>query len=290
MTGFGDAQRVEKGVLYALEIRSVNNRYLNVSIKLPDSVQYVEPLIDKLLRRRLTRGSVAVNLRVRNQSETAAYDVNRSALAKYAGALAELRLPDEVAVTIDLAALSLLPGVCQAPELDESERQRRAVVICDMTEKVLDTVVDMRRREGRALSDDLLAICAGIRKQLSAIAERAPVVVEEYHQRLTTRVEALLGDGRFELDKDALAREVALYADRCSISEELVRLQAHLDHFAEIGETDDPVGRRLEFLSQEMLREANTIGSKSNDAAIARSVVELKTLIDRIKEQVQNVE
>lgn len=290
MTGYGETQRTEDGVNYALEIRTVNHRYCKASIKLPDSVQFAEPMLDKLLRSRITRGSVTLNLRVRNKSETAAYDVNHQALASYAYALSKARLPDGVHATIDLATLSTLPGVCQMPEMDETSRLACAKSVCTMTEEVLEAVVGMREREGQALYDDLMEHCKKVGGQLSVIEERTPVVLREYHERLESRVEALLANGRFELDKDVIAREVALYADRCDISEEIVRLRAHVDHFVEICDSGEAVGRKLDFLSQEMLREANTIGSKSNDAAIARSVVELKSLIDRIKEQAQNAE
>jgi uncharacterized protein (TIGR00255 family) len=290
MTGYGEAQRMDEGVHYSVEIRTVNNRYLKPAIKVPDSVIFAEPIIEKLLRKKLSRGSVAVTLRIRNQTETAAYDVNRSALGKYADTLAGVEMPGGVQPMIDLASLSMLPGVCQMPELDESERIRRAAVIGELTGQALDNVLHMRQREGQILRDDLVRLCNELEAQLAIVAARAPVVIEEYHERLALRVQALVDQGRIELDKEAVARETALYAERSDISEELVRLQGHLDHFSEICDAADPVGRKLDFLAQEMLREANTIGSKSNDITIARAVVELKTLIDRLKEQVQNVE
>ncbi len=290
MTGYGEAQRMEDGVHFSVEIRTVNNRYLKPSIKVPDSVMFAEPVIEKLLREKLSRGSVAITLRIRNQTETAAYDVNRSALGKYADTLAGVEMPGGVQPMMDLASLSMLPGVCQMPELDESERTRRTAVIGELTEQALTNVRHMRQREGQILRDDLVRLCNELKAQLAIVAARAPVVIEEYHERLAMRVQVLVDRGRIELDKEAVARETALYAERSDISEELVRLRGHLDHFVEICDAAEPVGRKLDFLAQEMLREANTIGSKSNDITIARAVVELKTLIDRLKEQVQNVE
>jgi len=290
MTGYGEAHGTEDGVLYIAELRSVNNRYLKPVVKLPDCVQFVEPEIDKLLRARLVRGSVTFALRLRNQTASAAYDVNQRALSSYADALTKIELSDGVQATIDLAALSALPGVCQMPELSEAQRDTRRELIRNLADEALDHLLTMRAREGEALHDDLTRSCAGVREQLDVIAERAPGVLTEYHERLVARVEVLLGAARLDLDKDALCREVAVYAERSDISEETVRLRAHLDHFREICDKGGSVGRKLDFLAQEMLREANTIGSKSNDAAIARAVVELKSMIDRIKEQVQNVE
>jgi uncharacterized protein (TIGR00255 family) len=290
MTGYGGSQRCEAGVDYALEIRSVNNRYLKCSIKLPDVVQFVEPEMDKLIRTRLVRGSVSLLVRIRNQSESAAYNLNHLALSAYVAALNKVTLPAGASASIDLAALSALPGVCQAPELDEQQREDRRRIICEMADEAIDQLVAMREREGESLYEDLVRQCSLLGDELGSVQERAPVVVEEYHQRLGTRVESLMARGKFELEQDSLCKEIALYAERSDVSEEIVRLRAHLEHFVEIAQSGEAVGRRLDFLSQEMLRETNTIGSKSNDAAIARCVVEMKAIIDRIKEQVQNAE
>ncbi len=275
---------------YALETRSVNNRYLKSTIKLPESVQFVEPEIEKVLRSRITRGSVTINLRMRNSTAAAAYDVNEEALHRYADALRRVKLPDSVHATLDLATLTTLPGVCQMPEVDDAWKAAQLGVIRKMVEDCLDQLVRMRKREGQMLYDDLLHHCSRVRAMLDVVAQRAPLVVDEYRQRLTARVEALMSGGGFQLETDALCREVALFADRCDISEEIARLRGHLDHFVESCDAQEAVGRKLDFLAQELLREINTIGSKSNDGEIARAVVELKSLVDRIKEQVQNAE
>lgn len=290
MTGYGGVQRTVAGVEYAIEIRSVNNRYFKPVIRLPDGVQFAEAQVEKALRSRLVRGSVTVNLRMRNATATAAYDVNHEALSRYVESLTRVALPDGVRATIDLATLSSLPGVCQVPALDEAYRAEQAALILVMTESCLDHVVAMRQREGEALRDDLLRHCERLRAELDEIERRAPVVLNEYRDRLASRVEALMSNGTLELEADVLGREVALYADRSDISEEISRLRAHVDHFIEICDADEAVGRKLDFVAQEMLRETNTIGSKSADGQIARSVVEMKATIDRIKEQVQNAE
>ena len=176
------------------------------------------------------------------------------------------------------------------PEVGEAERALRTKLVQDLTNEALDQLVRMRRWEGDAIQDDLVEHCRRLQEQLKAIEERAPVVLQEYHDRLASRVRMLTGDGTIELDQEALCREVAIYAERCDVCEEIVRLRAHVAHFREACAGDEAVGRKLDFLAQEMLREANTIGSKSNDAQIARTVVEMKALIDRIKEQVQNAE
>jgi len=290
MTGFGATQRFVGGVRYSIEMRSVNHRYFKSSIKLPDGANFAEPAIEAQLRKKLTRGSVSLTLRIRNEAATAAYDINHRALSAYADALGQVDRNAGAPVTIDLATLATLPGVCQLPEMNDEQREARGGIVRQMVTDALDQLLEMRRREGQALHDDLVRLCDATRQLVQEIDERAPLVIDEYHQRLASRVERLLANATVELDRDAIAREVALYAERSDISEEMVRLRAHLDHFAEVCGGSSAAGRKLDFLAQEMLREANTIGSKSNDAWIARGVVELKATIDRIKEQVQNVE
>ncbi len=290
MTGYGEAQHHAEGVRCALEIRSVNNRFLKCTIKLPEAVQFAETEVEKVIRGRLVRGSVSVVMRMRCESADVAYDVNHAVLSSYVASIGKVRLPDGVSVSVDLGSLVSLPGVCQPPEITEHQREQWRAIVMSLLGTSLDQLTAMRQREGESLFKDLATHCDAIRVQMKTVADRAPVVIGEYHERLASRVESLMSKGRFELEKDALAREVAIFAERCDISEELVRLGSHVDHFIEICGQRDAVGRRLDFLAQEMLREANTIGSKSNDGEIARCVVEMKAIIDRIKEQVQNAE
>jgi len=289
MTGYGAAQHTENGVSLALELRTVNNRYLKLSIKLPEHLQFAESDIDKLLRHRLARGTVSYTVRVRSDGTTLkAVDI--TALQRYVDVLSQVRLPSGVQPVIDLATVASLPGVSDPPELDDEAKRQCLEVLTELTNRGLNALIDMRREEGRTLHDDLQGCSKAIRKHLALIAERAPGVIDEYRERLRSRVATLLQGGGFQLEADGLLREIAVFAERCDISEEISRLTSHLDQFAEVCDRDEQVGRTLDFLAQEMLRESNTIGSKSNDAAIARNVVEIKGLIDRLKEQVQNVE
>jgi uncharacterized protein (TIGR00255 family) len=290
MTGYGEAQLAVDGVSYALEIRSVNNRYLKTIIKLPEHLQFLEPEVEKVLRQRMHRGTVTYVLRLRNSSAAGAYEINRAALEHYLSQMRDVQLPPGMTGNVDLAAVLLLPGVCQAPEQDEESRSAAWKTIERLTETALERLMDMRRAEGEALRDDLLAHCRRIRQVVAGITMRAPQVVADYQQKLRDRVGQLIRDAKLEIDKDTLLREVAVYADRCDISEELARLSSHLDQFEKLCSGPELAGRKLDFLAQELLREANTVGSKSNDAAITRDVVEIKGSIDRLKEQVQNVE
>lgn len=290
MTGFGEASEVHDGVGYAIEIRSLNNRYFKATIKLPDKFQFMEADIEKLLRKHLSRGSVSFLLRVRGKNAAAAFEINRDALEYYLDQIRGTHLPSEVQGTVDLASMLSLPGVCEVPEVDESLRAEDWKRIEQLTKQALVMLVEMRGVEGRALREDLVGNGNEIRTLAGEIAKLAPQVIEEYHTKLQERVAKLLRAAKLELDKETLLREVAVYADRCDISEETSRLESHLQQFFELCDSKGAVGRKLDFLAQEMLREINTIGSKSNNAAIARHVVEIKSGIDRLKEQIQNVE
>ena len=290
MTGYGLAEHVEDGATYSLELRSVNHRYLKLSIRLPDPWQFAESAVEKVLRGRLSRGSVTCTLRIGGDGRSVLCPINLAVLQGYVDQLAQAKAPKGVQPTIDLGSVAQLPGVTQAPAFDDEARQRQQGLLERLCGQALDSLVAMRREEGGTLRTALHDTCAGVRERMREVAVRAPLVVQEYHERLRTRVGLLMQGGGFELETEGLMREVAIYAERCDISEELTRLASHLDQFADLCNRAEPVGRTLDFLAQELLREANTIGSKSNDAAIARSIVEVKGLIDRLKEQVQNVE
>lgn len=290
MTGYGAAQSEDGGVGYALEVRSVNNRYLKVHIKLPDDLQFAETEIERLIRTTISRGTVTCTFRRRTDAAEVVRALNVQALQQYVSLLSSIKTPAGVTTTIDLAAVAQFPGVTDPGESDETQRNQKQGILLALTRRGLDAMTAMRREEGKALAGELRDHCNAIRRELEAIEFRAPHVVQEYHDRLKTRVATLLQGGGFELAADGLMREVAIYAERCDITEEIGRLRSHLDQFVQHCDRDDQVGRTLDFLAQELLREANTIGSKSNDTTIARAVVQIKSLIDRIKEQVQNVE
>ncbi|MFQ5591442.1 MAG: YicC/YloC family endoribonuclease [Phycisphaerae bacterium] len=290
MTGYGAAEHVEDGVSYALEVRSVNHRYLKLTIKLPETLRFAENAVDKLVRRRLARGSVTYALRTRCDEADTMCPISVEVLQHYVDQLAQIRLPSGLHGAIDLGALTALPGVCQPPVADDNTRERQLRIIETLTDGALDALVSMRREEGQALHHALLACCDEIRGELTTVSALAPRVIEEYHGRLKERVAMLLQGGGYELEESGLMREVAIYAERCDVTEELTRMTSHLDQFTQLCDPGDCVGRTLDFLTQELLREANTIASKSNDTGIARSVARVKGLIDRLKEQVQNVQ
>ncbi|HWE97011.1 MAG TPA: YicC/YloC family endoribonuclease [Tepidisphaeraceae bacterium] len=289
MTGFGDATAERGGTHYAVEIRSLNNRFFKPIIKLPDAVSGLEPEIESILREKLGRGSITFILKMRMDSAEAAYHINTQALKAYVEQLQTIKGLEKY-VTIDLASLVQLPGVCQEPRDESDEIERHGPVIRELAVKAIDKLDAMRRREGENLFTELLRHVRLIAENLKEISKRAPMVVEDYHRRLSLRISQLLASAELKVNEADVVKEVAVFAERADIAEEIQRLTSHLDAFEQSCRTGEHAGRKLDFIAQEMLREANTIGSKANDAPIARHIVEIKGAIDRLKEQVQNVE
>lgn len=289
MTGFGDGSGERNGTHYSVEIRSLNNRFFKSVIILPEQVSGLEPELESMLREHLGRGSITYILKMRSDSEEAAYHINTRALKAYLQQLQEVKGLDRM-VSIDLASLVQLPGVCQEPRDDTDEIARHADMIRQLTAQAIEKLKQMRRREGEALLADLMRNVATISANLVEIEKRAPFVIDDYHRRLSARVNQLLTKAELRVNEADLLKEVAVFAERADISEEIQRLRAHLDAFEHACREGEHAGRKLDFITQEMLREANTISSKANDALIARHIVEIKGAIDRLKEQVQNVE
>ena len=292
MTGFGEAQLEADGHSYHVEIRSVNNRYFKAALHLPEGFAFLEPEVERLLRARLSRGSVSLRIRVRDLTESAAADLNAAALREYVSQLTAIAATAGGAqqVIIDLAALAALPGVAQPHELTDAERERAWAIIKELIQQALERLVQMRTVEGKALAAELQQHCERIRRHITVIRGRADTVVREYRDRLMSRIRELIADSNVRLAEEDLLKEVAIYAERSDICEELSRLDVHLAQFEQMSAGPEAAGRKLEFVAQEMLREANTIGSKAGDTHIARDIIDIKSAIDRIKEQVQNVE
>ncbi len=289
MTGFGDAASEQNGTHYAVEIRSLNNRFFKPVIKLPDNLCGMEPELESMLREKLGRGSITYILKMRTDSAEAAYHINIEALKSYLEQLQQVKGLDRF-VQIDLAGLVQLPGVCQEPRDESDEIDKHGSIVRDLTEKGIARLDTMRRREGEKLFTELMRHINVIASSLAEIQKRAPLVVDDYHRRLSQRVNQLLAKAELQVNQADLVKEVAVFAERADICEEIQRLTSHLDAFEQSCREGEHGGRKLDFIAQEMLREANTIASKANDADIARHCVEIKGAIDRLKEQVQNVE
>ncbi len=289
MTGFGDATAERNGTHYAVEIRALNNRFFKSMIKLPENISGLEPELETILREELGRGSITYILKMRMDSAEAAYHINTQALKSYLEQLQQVKGLDRL-ITIDLAALVALPGVCQEPRDETDEISRHGPVVRELTKQAIVKLQGFRAREGQSLFTELMRHVKVIADNLTEITTRAPFVIDEYHKRLSCRVNDLLRKAELQVDQADLIKEVAVFAERADIAEEIQRLTQHLLAFEEACRNDEHAGRKLDFITQEMLREANTIASKANDAKIARHIVEIKGAIDRLKEQVQNVE
>ena len=292
MTGYGSAQLETEGVSFLVEIRSLNNRFLKMSVKLPDAMAFAVSEVEGIIRDKLSRGAITFSLHMRYVGENGAFDINQAALEKYLSSLEQVRdkRGAQGGWVIDLAGVMQLPGVCLPRDYSEEETLFFLETIKKLTHESLEKLIRMRREEGQSLLADLQRQCQVIRENLSAIGELAHTVLQNYRTRLQQRVDLMLAEANLALDEDQLLKEVALFADRCDINEEISRLGSHIEQF-ELGCTrDEQAGRRLDFLTQEMLREANTSSSKANDARISHHVVEIKVAIDRLKEQVQNIE
>ena len=285
MTGFGDASAARNGTHYAVEVRSLNNRYFKPVIKLPDNLIGVEPEVEVMLREKLGRGSITYILKLRTDTAEAAYPINAAALASYVAQLKAIGYDKP-----DLGTLLHLPGVCQERTDDIEELERHAPTIRELSVIAIEKLLTMRRREGKALYDELDKHLSIIETSVEQVEKRAPFVVNEYHKRLTNRVNELIGKAELKLNEHDLLKEIAVFAERSDIAEEIQRLRHHCKQFRDSCLTGEHAGRKLDFIAQEMLREANTIASKGNDATIAGHIVEVKGAIDRVKEQVQNVE
>jgi len=288
MTGFGEARRQNHRSTILVELRTVNNRHFKLSAKISETHAAMEPALEQLVREKVRRGTVHVSLRIDRPRRPEDYRVNVVALASYRDQLQGLRGSDERPV--DLAQLLVLPGVVDESRSEEQGPDQDWPEIAKVVGEALSRLEAARAQEGRAMAVELTALCRGIDAQLSLIAERGPHVVENIQKRMSERVQALLHDNGLTIEPNDLAREVAILADRGDISEEIVRLRAHLAQFDAIIAEAESSGRKLEFVSQEMGREINTIGSKANDVQISRSVVEVKALLEKIRELVQNVE
>ena len=290
MTGYGEAHGELDGVSYVVEIKAVNNRYLKTIIKLPEADAFLEDDIDKRLRRSLSRGTINYVLRLKGVSASALFEIDEDALRTVVQRLKGVGASVGAEGTIDMASLLTLPGMVQPMLPDEEQGQRVRMLVLDLTQQAIEKLKRMREAEGKFLEADLKQHCEAMTEELQRVQQRSDSVVKEYAKRLRKRVDELLAEAKLKLDEQTLAREVAVLADRSDISEEIARLDAHLQQFKEICETNGQAGRRLDFLSQEMLREANTVASKASDAVIARYVVDVKCLIERLKEQLQNIE
>ena len=306
MTGFGESHQREAEIAVSVEVRTINNRYFKLTVKCADGYGVLESEIEQTVREQIRRGTVQVGIRVERAATPDDYLIDKAVLGGYRRQLQALHAEWHVAEQVPLETLLGLPGAV----IENPSRTRDAEAQWPLIKKTLlaalANLAKMRIDEGRAMATDLRANCADILidegfstleevayvdlAELASIDERAPLVADAYRKRLHERIQGTLAEYQVTLDPNDLIKDVAIFSDRGDISEETVRLRSHLEQFEKFMQAEESPGRKLEFLTQEMFREINTIGSKANDVAISRHVIEAKTAIERIREMIQNVE
>lgn len=292
MTGYGSARLTEGEFVVDAEVRSVNNRFLKISFRGPEVFTRSQFLFEELARSKISRGTLDLTLRLQYGQAEGGHALHLDVLEKYYRQLLEAQRKLNLQGPIEIAWLANLPGVVESAEVIEEEDLARRLTdaALEATRQALDALGVMRRVEGQTqhaafcqMLDEILALS-------DAVDKRRPAVLLEHQERLRARVQELIQDSGITLAAEDLAREVAIFAERSDIAEETHRLQSHVAQFRQTCDRPEAVGRRLEFLAQEMHREINTMGSKANDAALSVLIVDLKGIVERIREQVMNVE
>jgi len=289
MTGFGRGAVAEDHFAVTVELKTVNNRFLDIALRLSSELQQLESTIKRIIANRLSRGRVDVTIQYDRIGELS-YDLNRPLINAYISAMKQMQAEFDLAGEPDLNVIARLPNVVQPKKDDLSEEF--VVGVEKAVNFAIDDLEKMRENEGLMLKNELLFRLDEIGKRLPAIESEAGNVAEEYRQRLTKRIGEMLAksESQIEIDQGRLAQEVAYLADRSDISEEITRLNGHIEHFRQIVLDDKEVGKRLDFLTQELNREANTIASKTNQPLVKENALAIKSEIEKIREQVQNVE
>ena len=287
MTGYGKSNMSKNLREYQVEIKSVNHRYLDISVKMPRSLSYLEEEIKKAVSAKLTRGKVDVFITFNNSSlEGRDIKINTEIARMYVKELRDLAESEGIVADIPVTEISKLPDVLTIQNNQDDETIKSELL--EVTNKAIENLVEMRKVEGEKIAQDLLVRIQDIEEKVKKISSLSTGLIEEYVVKLNTRIKELLQDQ--EIDEARLAQEVVIYADKCSIEEEVTRLNSHIYQFRELLQTNEAVGKKIDFMIQEMNRETNTIGSKANNLEITNEVINMKTQIENIREQVQNIE
>ena len=289
MTGFGGANTRRNGYVIASEIKTVNNRYFKAALRISDGFSSLEPLIESLLRSKIDRGTINVQLKIRREEGRSRFHINRTALSYY---IDSARRTAESAAGLALGGAAdffRLPGVIEESDEPDSAQDVWQAVEENLT-RALGALSEMRRREGDEMEKAIRRHCGDLAERIAKIEELVPQVSDRYREKLLERVSAIMAEHQLAADETDFIRDIALFVDKSDISEEIVRFRSHLEQFDAAMKTTAPCGKRLDFLTQEMFREVNTIGSKANFSEITYWVVDMKTIVEKIREMVQNVE
>ena len=287
MTGYGKGNISENLRNYQVEIKSVNHRYLDISVKMPRVLSYLEEDVKKVISSKVKRGKIDVFITFENSStEGKEIKINNEIAKMYINQLKQLAEEENILANIEVTEISKYPDVLSIQNTQDDEQIKKELI--EVTTIATDKLVQMRQVEGSKMAEDLLKRIEKINQKIEKISELSTGLIEEYVVKLENRIKEILKNQ--EIDESRLAQEVVIYADKCSIEEEVTRLKSHISQFKELINSDDAVGKKLDFIIQEMNRETNTIGSKANNLEITNGVIDIKTDIENIREQVQNIE
>ena len=289
MTGYGKQNLSVEGREYQIEIKSVNHRYLDINVKIPKAISYLEETIKKEISNKIKRGKIDVFVSFENNSEEGRkIEINKQLAKLYIEQLKELAQEEKIESNIEVMDIAKIPDVLTI-KVDE-ENSKIKDEIKQVTQGAVTRILEMKNIEGEKISQDLLQRIRNIQSKIVEISAKSTGLIEEYVVKLEKRVKELLKND--EVDKSRLAQEVVIYADKCSIEEEITRLKSHIFQFENLiyNNQDGAIGKKLDFIIQEMNRETNTIGSKANNLEITNGVIDIKTEIEDIREQVQNIE
>lgn len=290
MTGHGEARRHDQELVVHADVRSINNKYFKLILRAPDEHLALESQIETTVRESIRRGTVHVTLRVERPSSADDFRLNEVVLASYRRQLEAIEQHQLSREPVRWDSLLSLPGIVTQTVTSSARSEQEWPIIRAAIDDALIALSRMRADEGQNMAADLRKNLAQLNGLLAEVDARSPLVVESYRQRFEERLRQWLTQFDLKIQTADLLREVGLFSERCDIREEIVRLKSHLEQFESYLSSAESSGRKLDFLTQEMFRETNTIGAKANDAVIARSVIEMKSLIERIREMIQNVE
>lgn len=287
MTGYGRGNISKNEREYQIEIKSVNHRYLDISVKMPRQLSYLEDAVKKEISSRVKRGKIDVFITFNNNSlEGRTIKINTELAHAYIEELKKLAGKENILSDIQVTEISKYPDVLNIQNEQDDDKIKEEVI--EVLNVAIDNFISMRQAEGSKISEDLIKRLDYIQIKVNEISKLSTGLIEEYVVKLEARIKEILKNQ--EIDKQRLAQEVVIYADKCSVEEEITRLNSHIIQFKNLLNSDEAVGKKLDFIVQEMNRETNTIGSKANNLDITNRVIDLKTQIENIREQIQNIE
>ncbi len=287
MTGYGKATKIFDLKEYEVEIKSVNHRYSDISIKMPRVLSYLEEAVKKEISSKIKRGKIDVFITFYNgDSEDKEIKINTGIAKIYIDELKKLAEQEGILSNIEVTEISKFPDVLNIKNKEEDETIK--LELLEVVNEAINNLLEMRKQEGKKIAEDLLERINLIKEKTEKISALSTGLIEEYVVKLEGRIKEILKSQ--EIDQSRLAQEVVIFADKCSIEEEVTRLKSHMSQFEKLLDSEEPVGKKLDFIIQEMNRETNTIGSKANSLEITNEVINLKTEIENIREQIQNIE